>query len=203
MTKSDPHTLILSSGSKTRQQMLRNAGVPFEVYVPKVDETAIKQSLIEEKVAARDIADALADAKANSASFMYPNRMILAADQILVFKEKILSKAQTRDEAKETLMLLSGGTHSLVSAAVVYDQGQPVWRQVATAEMKVRPLTDPFIDWYLDTLGNDAFWSVGAYQLEGIGAQLFDQVDGDYFTVLGLPLIPVLDFLRRRNILKL
>lgn len=203
MTNPDVHTLVLASGSITRQQMLKNAGVPIDIYVPKINEEALKQSLIEEKVAARDLADALADAKARSASFMHPNRMILAADQILVHKGEIFSKAQTREEARETLMVLSGKTHSLLSAAVVYDQGQPVWRHIARADMTVRPLTEPFVDWYLDALGDDAFWSVGAYQLEGIGAQLFDRIDGDYFTVLGLPLIPVLDFLRRRNILKL
>lgn len=198
-----PQSLILASGSKTRKKMLENAGIAITVSPPVVDEDAIKKSLVEEGVPARDIADALADAKARMASYQRQESMVLAADQILVLEEKIFSKANNREEATTALKLLSGKKHKLLSAAVVYEQGQPVWRHVDEAVLTVRPLSDEFIDQYLESLGGDAFWSVGCYQLEGLGAQLFEKIDGDYFTILGLPLLPLLDFLRRRSMLQL
>lgn len=194
--------LVLASGSKTRKKMLENAGIAITVSPPVVDEGAIKESLISEGVRARDIADALAEAKARTAAYQHPDSMVLAADQILALDEKIFSKAKTREDAVAALKLLSGKKHKLVSAAVVYEQGQPVWRHVDEAVLTVRPLSDAFIDQYLDRLGDDAFWSVGCYQLEGLGAQLFEKIEGDYFTILGLPLLPLLDFLRRRSMLQ-
>ena len=196
------NSIVLASGSKTRKKMLENAGVPITVSPAAVDEGAIKESLVAEGVPARDIADALAEAKARAASYQHPESTILAADQILVLEEKIFSKAGNREEATAALKLLSGKTHKLISAAVIFDQSQPVWRYVSEASLSVRPLDDAFISQYLDQLGDDAFWSVGCYQLEGLGAQLFEKVDGDYFTILGLPLLPLLDFLRRRNLLQ-
>lgn len=193
--------LILASGSKTRRHMLENAGVVVDVLPASIDEAAVKASLIEAGTPVRDIADALADAKARSVSYQHPDRLILAADQILVQNGVVYSKAETKEAARRTLQQLSGSQHQLVSAAVIYDGKSPVWRHVSAAKLHVRDLSDAFIDWYLDELGDDAFWSVGCYQLEGLGAQLFEQVDGDFFTILGLPLVPVLDFLRRRGML--
>lgn len=193
--------LILASGSKTRRHMLEQAGVAVEIFPATIDEAALKASLIETGAPVRDIADALADAKARSVSYQHPDKLILAADQILVQDDIIYSKAKTKEAARHTLQQLSGKQHQLVSAAVVYDGNAPVWRHVSIAKLQVRDLSDTFIDWYLDKLGDNAFWSVGCYQLEGLGAQLFEQVDGDFFTVLGLPLVPVLDFLRRRGML--
>lgn len=193
--------LILASGSKTRRQMLENAGVVVDVLPASIDEPAVKASLIEAGTPVRDIADALADAKARSVSYQHPDRLILAADQILVQNGVVYSKAETKEAARRTLQQLSGSQHQLVSAAVIYDGNSPVWRHVSAAKLHVRDLSDSFIDWYLDELGDDAFWSVGCYQLEGLGAQLFEQIDGDFFTILGLPLVPVLDFLRRRGML--
>lgn len=192
--------LILASASETRKRLLVNAGVNIEVAPSAVDEEALKESLIDCGAPARDIADALAEAKARATSLVHPERLVLGADQILVQDGTFFSKATARESAKKTLLELSGKTHQLVSAVVVYDQGQPVWRYVDTAKMSVRPLSDTFIEDYLTALGGDAFWSVGCYQLEGLGAQLFDKIEGDHFTILGLPLIPVLDFLRRRGI---
>lgn len=194
-------TLILASGSQTRRQMLEKAGVAVDVFPATIDEPALKASLIETGAPVRDIADALADAKARSVSHQHPDKLILAADQILVQDDIIYSKAKTKEAARCTLQKLSGNQHQLVSAAVVYDGSSPVWRHVSIAKLQVRNLSDTFIDWYLEKLGDDAFWSVGCYQLEGLGAQLFEQVEGDFFTVLGLPLVPVLDFLRRRGML--
>ncbi len=195
--------VILASGSKTRKKMLENAGVPIIVSPSNVDEEAIKASLISEAVPARDIADALAEAKARTASYRHPMDMVLAADQILVQGDTVFSKATNCAEAFEALKQLSGNQHKLISAAVIYEQSQPVWRHVDEAVLRVRPLSDDFINHYLDELGDDAFWSVGCYQLEGLGAQLFEKIDGDYFTILGLPLLPLLDFLRRRGIVRL
>jgi len=193
--------LILASGSKTRKRMLQNAGVVFDVVPARIDEESLKASLIASGVSPRDIADALADAKARSVSMLNPGKLIIGADQVLVCDSGILSKAAGVEDAKETLQRLSGCMHQLHSAAVIYEDGQPIWRALDVATMHMRPLSDKFIDDYLETLGEDAFWSVGAYQLEGLGAQLFNKIAGDYFTILGLPLISVLDFLRRREIL--
>lgn len=179
--------------------MLTNAGVAVAAVAATVDEEAIKESLLADAVPPRDIADCLAEAKARSVSSVHPDRMVLGADQVLVQEGRVFSKAKTVDQARETLKSLSGKTHQLISAAVIYDGGQPVWRAVSSANLSVRPLSDDFIDNYLAALGEDAFWSVGCYQLEGLGAQLFNKIDGDYFTILGLPLLSVLDFLRGRG----
>ncbi|WP_262692408.1 Maf family protein [Kordiimonas aestuarii] len=192
--------LVLASGSKTRADMLTAAGVMFGVAKPMVDEAAIKTSLLSDGAPARDIADALADMKARSVSMMTPDKLVLGADQVIFKDGTLFSKAQTRSAATATLKALSGGTHELVSAAVVYEDGQAVWRAAQSVKLTMRPLSDDYISHYLDVIGEAAFWSAGAYQLEGVGAQLFTHVEGDFFTVLGLPLLPVLDFLRRREV---
>ncbi|UTW59098.1 septum formation protein Maf [Kordiimonas sp. SCSIO 12603] len=192
---------ILASGSKTRAKMLKSAGVDFTVQTAPVDEASLKEALVADGAAPRHIADALAEMKARAVSFMYPEALVLGADQILVKDGKIFSKASNQQEAEATLKELSGGEHRLISAAVICQNGQAIWRSVDQVKMDVRPLSDTFIKQYLNILGDDAYWSVGCYQIEGIGAQLFNRVDGDYFTVLGMPLLPVLDFLRRYNLL--
>lgn len=191
--------LILASASETRAKMLTRAGVAIDIVPAAVDEEALKDSLLAEAAPPRDIADSLADAKARSVSFIHPDRMVLGADQILVQDGELFSKAANREAATATLRALSGKSHQLVSAAVIYSDGQPVWRGVASAIMSVRELSDDFINQYLEALGGDAFWSIGCYQLESLGAQLFNKIDGDYYTVLGLPLLAVLDFLRRQG----
>jgi len=197
---SKKNALILASGSETRRRMLVNAGLSFDVIRAQVDEEALKESLLAETAPAKDVADSLADAKARSVTMMHPGRVVLGADQILVQDGRVFSKAKTAEQAKTTLKALSGQAHRLISAAVIYEGDQPVWRAATTATLTMRNLSDEFIDYYLTALGDDAFWSVGCYQLEGLGAQLFSKIDGDYFTILGLPLLPVLDFLRGRAI---
>lgn len=194
---------ILASGSQTRADLLANAGVTFEIDPARVDEDAVKAALVADGAPSRDIADALADLKARAVAMRRPQDMVLGADQILVCDGKLFSKANTVDEAAATLKVLSGKTHQLISAAVIYEGGQPIWRAVDTVKLAVRPLSDGFIKGYLNTIGDAAFWSVGAYQIEGLGAQLFTRVDGDHFTVLGLPLFALLDFLRRRGMMPL
>lgn len=195
--------LVLASGSKTRAKMLADAGVNFKSIKPAVDEDAIKAALLAERMPPRDIADALADMKARSVSHIHTDSLVLGSDQVISKDGVLFSKAGNRLEAKETLMALAGGTHELVSAAVIYEGGEAVWRGLDSVKLTMRPLSEGFIDSYLDNIGDAAFWSAGAYQLEGHGAQLFTRVDGDFFTVLGLPLLPVLDYLRRREVLPL
>ncbi|MBL4836987.1 MAG: septum formation protein Maf [Kordiimonadaceae bacterium] len=199
----DAPPLILASGSKTRANMLKNAGVCFDVVRPTVDEEALKADMLVGGASARVVADALAETKARTLSFSYPDAFVIGADQVLEKDGRIFSKADTKAEASETLKALSGGQHQLLSAVAVCQNGQTLWRHVESAKITVRPLEESFIAHYLDTLGDDAFWSVGCYQLEGLGAQLFTKVDGDYFTVLGLPLLPLLDFSRRHGLLPL
>ncbi|MFC3053667.1 Maf family protein [Kordiimonas pumila] len=193
--------LILASGSITRAKMLRSAGVDFTVIKPMADEEGLKETLLAEGLPPRDMADALAEVKARSVSMLKPDAFVLGADQILELSGQVFSKATTLAEAKKTLSALSGHTHQLISAAVVYQNGQAIWRSIDSVKMHMRPISEDFIDMYLGKMADDALWSVGCYQIEGLGSQLFTRIEGSHFTVLGLPLLPLLDFLRRHGIL--
>ncbi len=196
-------TLVLASGSKTRAQMLEDAGVAFDIDPAHVDEDAVKDALLAEGAPMRDIADTLADLKARTVAMRRPDAKVLGADQILVCGGKLFSKAADRGEAVATLRAISGKDHHLISAAVVYEGVEPVWRMVDIVKMTVRPLGDDFINGYLDAIGDAAFAGVGCYQFEGRGAQLFTKVEGSHFSVLGLPLLPLLDYLRRAGELQI
>jgi len=194
-------TLVLASASRARADLLRNAGVELAIDPARIDEAAVKASLLAEGAPPRDIADSLAELKARRTGARHPAALALGADQVLVHQGEILDKPASPDEARAHLRRLRGERHELVSAAVIVTQGAPVWRHVGQARLTMRPFSDVFIDDYLDRVGEAALTSVGAYQLEGLGAQLFSRVEGDYFTILGLPLLEVLGFLRARGVL--
>lgn len=193
--------LVLASASPARAALLRNAGVEIEVAPARVDEEAVRAALLAEGAPPRDIADKLAELKALRASRRHPGRLVLGADQVLVADGTLFAKPASRDEARAQLLSLRGRSHRLLSAAVIADTGTVVWRHLGSARLSMRPFTEAFLEDYLDRLGDLAFASVGCYQLEGLGAQLFSRVDGDFFTVLGLPLLETLGYLRARGML--
>lgn len=197
-----PGTLILASGSSARAAMLTAAGVDFEVVPAALDEAALKASLAEEGAPARDVVDMLAEFKAVRISARYPGRLVLGADQVLVLEGRIFDKPRDIDEARNQLALLRGRRHELLSAVVICEDGHPVWRQVGTARLTMRNFSDAFLKNYLVRHGEALLGSVGAYRLEQGGVTLFDRIDGDYFTILGLPLLPVMSYLRLRGILE-
>lgn len=194
-------TIVLASGSASRAKMLRDAGVEIVIERPRVDEEAVKASLRAEGAPPRAQVDALAEVKALSVSRMRPG-LVIGADQMLVLGERVFDKPADRDEARAQLQALSGQTHLLMNAAVVALEGAIIWRQITTPRLRMRPLSDGFIERYLDEVSDDAFTSVGAYKLEGLGGQLFEDVSGDFFSILGLPLLPLLAFLRERGALE-
>ena len=192
-------TIVLASTSPWRAAMLRNAGVEIECVNPGVDEEEMKRAMRAEGALARDQADALAEMKARRVSSRIPGALVIGADQILDFKGEAFDKPADKDAARDTLMRLRSERHELLSAAVIALDGAPIWRHVGRARLFMRPFTDAFLDDYLDRMGEEALKTPGAYMLEGLGAQLFARIDGDYFTVLGLPLIETLGFLRVRG----
>jgi septum formation protein len=191
-------TLTLASGSAARRRLLEAAGVTFEVEVPRVDEEAAKASLRAEGVKPRDQALALSELKALSVSHGRDG-LVIGADQMLALEGEVFDKPKTAAEGREHLMRLRGHTHELITAVVIARGGAIVWRHVDTPRLTMRVFSDVFLDAYLSRAGDKVLTSVGAYQLEGLGAQLFERVEGDYFSVLGLPLLPLLAFLREQQ----
>lgn len=198
----NPPRLILASQSKSRRAMLEAAGVPFEALSPNVDEDALKDSLRAQGHGARQLADALAEMKALRLSARTPGALVLGCDQTLEREDgTMIDKATDRADAAAILRCLSGATHSLHSAAVICENGAPVWRHIETAHLTMRPLSDDFIAYYLEREWENCRWCVGCYRIEGPGAQLFSAIRGTHFAIQGLPLLALLDFLRIRGVL--
>jgi septum formation protein len=194
---SDP--IILASGSAIRAEMLRRAGVGIDVVPARIDEVALKDALVAEGATARDIADALAETKALRVAAKHPSRWVLGCDQVLEHRGEILSKPLDPAEARAQLSRLSGSRHSLLSAAVLCDDGQPIWRHVGQVHLTMHPLSDAFIDDYVARNWDSIRHSVGCYKIEEEGVRLFSRIEGDHFTIQGLPLIEFLSFLVLRG----
>lgn len=193
--------VILASASRIRATMLQAAGVPVEVVPARVDESELKIALRGQGAEPADVAVALAELKALQISRSRPGRLVLGADQMLDCDGAWLDKPENRDAAREQLLALRGRKHRLISAAVLARDGARIWHHAAAARLTMRGFTDAFLDGYLAEAGEAVLGSVGAYQLEGLGAQMFERIEGDYFVILGLPLLPVLDILREQSVL--
>jgi septum formation protein len=192
--------LILASQSTARQALLANAGIPFEAIPAELDERAIE--LASALSAPGAIAALLARDKALFVSAKHPGRYVIGADQTLILGERLFSKPAGRAQAAAQLRTLAGQTHELHSAVAVARDGEILFEDVSIARMTVRPLDAAAISAYLDAAGEAVTTSVGAYQLEGLGVHLFERIEGDHFTILGLPLLPLLKFLRSRGLLQ-
>lgn len=194
--------VVLASQSASRRAMLTAAGVPFAAVSAGVDEDSAKAALLGDGFGARDLADALAELKAIKVSSGDGQALVLGCDSVVALEDgSMLDKPRDRADAADHLRRLSGKRHELVSAAVMAEGGRPVWRVVDRARMYVRPLSEAFIESYLDLEWPEISGCVGCYRIEGPGAQLFNRIEGSQFTVLGLPLLPVLDYLRVRGVM--
>jgi septum formation protein len=191
--------LILASTSRTRRQLLENAGLEFEIEQPRVDEGVIRDGMRAEHYSPRDIADALAEAKAARVSRKRPGTLVLGCDQALDLGGDLLAKPDTAEHARAQLLAMRGRRHELLSAAVICEDGAPIWRHVGTARLTVRAFSDDWLDAYIARNWPDIGESVGAYKLETEGVRLFSRIEGDYFTILGLPLLDLLGFLTLRG----
>lgn len=191
--------LILASQSRARQMLLGNAGIDFEAVPAKIDERAVQQS--SNLAAPGDIAALLAREKARSVSMRQPGQFVVGADQTLALGNRLFSKPAGRPQAAEQLRTLAGRSHELHSAVAVARDGKILFEAVAIAGMTMRPLSEAEIEAYLNEAGEAVTSSVGAYQLEGLGVHLFERIEGDHFTILGLPLLQLLAFLRSERLL--
>ena len=190
--------LVLASGSAVRATLLRQAGIPFDVQNSRVDEDAIKERFADSNI--DELAIKLASAKAVAVSTERPDAVVIGADQILSCEGARFDKPRDMNEAWTNLKFFHGRTHRLHSGIVLAQAGDIIWHHSAHADLTMRDFSDDFLETYLKTVGDKVLTSVGCYQLEGPGIQLFENISGDYFTILGLPLLPLLNELRRRKV---
>lgn len=196
-------SLILASASEIRATLLRNASIEIDIQPARIDEEAIRNSLDAEGATPRDVADALAEYKARKISQKHPDKLVLGCDQVAELAGNILAKPRDKAQAIEQLTEMSGKTHRLLSAAVLYQGGQPVWRHVGVVRLKMHNLSPEYILDYVERNWNSIRHSVGAYKLEEEGVRFFAGIDGDYFNVLGLPLTELLSYLILRGDLEI
>ncbi|WP_420960540.1 Maf-like protein [Brucella sp. IR073] len=188
--------IILASKSPFRAALMKNAGIAFEAVAADIDERAVEATLEGSGATSEDVAAVLAEAKALDVSSNHPEALVIGSDQTLSLEGEIFHKPVDMDAARRQLLKLSGKTHELNSGVVIARGGETIWRHVEVARMTMRPLGPEFIGRYLARVGDIALKSVGAYQIEGEGLQLFEKIDGDYFTIVGLPMLPLLGQLR-------
>ncbi len=196
--------LVLASGSRTRFEMMKSAGLAFTVDPADIDEQAIREKRMNQSTPCdpSEMANELAMAKALAISPLHKNEIVVGSDQILALGDEIYSKPANREEALQTLKSLRGKTHTLHTAVAIACNEKIHWHHVETASITLREFSPEFAEEYLRRIGDDAYLSVGAYQIEGLGIQLFKKIEGDYFTILGLPLLPLLKELRNMGVLQ-
>ncbi|WEX77408.1 Maf-like protein [Sinorhizobium numidicum] len=189
-------SLVLASASPFRRALLENAGLSFQARAAEVNERALERPLEDSGASPVDVALALAEAKARDVARHFSGALVIGSDQTMSLGSRVYHKPKDMAEAADHLLSLSGKTHSLNSAIVLVRDTEVIWRHVSSAHMTVRPLSRAFVERHLERVGEKALASVGAYQLEGEGIQLFEKIEGDYFTILGLPMLPLLSKLR-------
>ncbi|MDZ7909285.1 MAG: Maf family protein [Gemmobacter sp.] len=199
MTPTPARRFLLASSSAIRLSLLRNAGLDVVPEAPRVDEETIRQALEAEGAQPRDIADTLAEMKARKIAERHLDALVLGCDQVLEFDRRVWAKPETLDDARSQLHQMRGQTHRLLSALVLYDRGEPVWRHIGRADLTMRSFSDIWLEGYLSRNWDSIRHSVGGYKLEEEGVRLFSRIEGDYFTILGLPLLPLLSYLEARG----
>ncbi|MBI37546.1 MAG: septum formation protein Maf [Alphaproteobacteria bacterium] len=194
-------SVILASKSKIRTRLLNSAGVKHTVFSSEIDESEIKFRLKKEKVVPGRIASILAEKKAEKISLLHPNSLVVGVDQILDCEGVIFDKPKNLDEARNHLMVLRGRNHKLLVSVCLAQYGIKIWSYESEATLEMRHLSDDYIDWYIRNMGEEACQTVGAYKIEGLGAQLFSKIEGDYFSILGIPLLSLLTELRQHGVI--
>lgn len=193
--------ILLASTSPTRLQMLQAAGLAVDPVAPRVDEATIRDALVAEGAHPRDIADTLAEMKARKVAEKHPDALVLGCDQVLALDRETFAKPETPDAAREQLRRLRGRSHKLLSAIVAYENSEPVWRHVAEARLTMHAFSDTYLDDYVTRNWDSIRHSVGCYKIEEEGVRLFSAISGDHFTILGLPLLPLLAWLGTRGMI--
>ena len=194
-------TIVLASASTSRAQLLRSAGVDFEIEPADIDEEATKLRVLESGANPASIADELAEKKAVAVSAARPRDLVIGGDQVLWFEGKLISKCTTMDQARRLLARLRGRRHELIGGLVLARAGDIAWRHSSRAQLAMRNFSDAFLEQYLSREGTSILGAVGCYRLEGSGAQLFDAIDGSYFAILGLDILPLLEALRANRVI--
>lgn len=195
--------IILASGSNIRAKLLQQSGVRFEVKAAQVDEEMLKASMLSEHALARDIADKLAEVKALKISNKIPDAFVLGCDQLLFFNGEVFSKPKNKDELRHQLLRLKNSSHELFSAAVICQNSQPLWRFIGKAKLTMRDFSETYLDKYIEQNWKSVENCVGGYKIEGKGIRLFQQIEGDYFSILGMPLLEIVNYLNLRGVIEL